>query len=140
MALDILKAAPRFKHPFIFSTTGGRKVYTGWAKAKVRLDELSGVTGWVLHDLRRTFRTRIAPFKISETVKELVIGHAQTGLHAVYDQFSYRQERLEVFQMWERELSSIVNPPAQTNIVPLAKRPVGLAHRPLSARREAVSQ
>ena len=32
----------------------------GWSKSKVALDEISGITGWTLHDLRRTFATRLA--------------------------------------------------------------------------------
>ena len=116
MALAILQATPKFKGPFIFSANGGRKPYAAWSKAKERLDKLSGVSGWVLHDLRRTFRTRIAAFQVSETVKELTIAHAIGGLHAVYDQHSYRQEKLQVFESWEALLAGIIGPPPERGV------------------------
>src|SRR5262249_15307346 len=39
--------------PYVFSLLG-TKPFQGFSPAKRRLDELSGVTGWRLHDLRRT--------------------------------------------------------------------------------------
>ena len=36
----------------------GNGGYSGFAVAKIKLDEGSGVTGWVVHDLRRTAATR----------------------------------------------------------------------------------
>jgi integrase len=131
MALAILQATPRLKGPFIFSANGGRKFYTGWARAKERLDKLSGVQGWVLHDLRRTFRTRIAAFQVSETVKELCIAHAIGGLHAVYDQHSYRDEKLAVFKSWEALLASIIGPAPVGNVVSLPRRKISLPRKPI---------
>ena len=39
----------------VFSTTG-TTAPSGWSRAKERLDRLSGVAGWRLHDLRRDRR------------------------------------------------------------------------------------
>jgi integrase len=39
-------------------------------------DELSGVTGWVIHDLRRTARSLMARAGIRPDVAERVLGHA----------------------------------------------------------------
>ena len=36
---------------------GEKGVYAGWSHSKERLDRRSGVSGWTLHDLRRTMAT-----------------------------------------------------------------------------------
>jgi len=42
--------------PFVFSSNG-RKPIGGLSAHKAKLDKASGVTGWVIHDLRRTARS-----------------------------------------------------------------------------------
>jgi hypothetical protein len=49
-------------------------------------------------------------------VRELVIAHAQPGLHKVYDQHSYRHEKLHALNLWAARLRDIVNPPAADNV------------------------
>ena len=46
--------------PFVFSIDGA-KPFQEFSRAKRKLDELSGVTGWRLHDLRRTCVSGMAP-------------------------------------------------------------------------------
>ena len=41
---------------------------------------------WVLHDIRRTCRTRLSQPRIPDTVAERVIGHGARGLARIYDQ------------------------------------------------------
>jgi integrase len=47
---------------------------------------------FTLHDLRRTFRTTASRLGVRFEVAELLIGHALTGIHAVYDRHSYLDE------------------------------------------------
>jgi integrase len=57
-ALDLIKSAPRFNGPFVFSTTSGARPISGFSKMKARLDAvMPDVAPWRLHDLRRTVRT-----------------------------------------------------------------------------------
>ena len=66
MALAILDSLPRFqKGDHLFSTTFGQKPVSGFSKAKARLDELMWATlgsrdPFVVHDIRRTVRTRLS--------------------------------------------------------------------------------
>jgi integrase len=53
---------------YVFSLLG-TKPFPGFSRAKRRLDQLSGVTGWRLHDLRRT---------ISQTTLDYIIRHPHT--------------------------------------------------------------
>jgi hypothetical protein len=80
------------------------------------LDALSGVTEWRIHDLRRTMRTHLSALPIEDRVREQMIGHAQPGLHKVYDLHSYRAEKLRGFELWENRLRSIVIPPAPVHV------------------------
>ena len=123
--LAILKALPRFKSgDCLFSTTFGKKPVNGFSKAKDRLDELiekdlGKAAAFVLHDLRRTFRTGLSAIPgISDLVRELVIGHTKPGLHKVYDQYAYLDEKRFALDAWSARLRSIVNP-TPANVVEL---------------------
>src|SRR5262249_15244392 len=94
-----------------FTTTGGAKPINGFSKAKERMDKLSGVTGWVIHDLRRTVRTHFSALPVQDLVRELVIAHAKPGLHKVYDLHAYRDEKRHCLEEWEKRLLTIINPP-----------------------------
>jgi integrase len=92
LAVDILSAMPRFTGPFVFSATHGQRPISGFAKIKQSLDrriaKLNGgkpMAGWRLHDLRRTMRTNLSALSILPVVAELMIGHRQGGVAAVYD-------------------------------------------------------
>lgn len=108
LANEVLGGLPRFSGRHVFTTTSGEKPVSGFSKAKVRLDKLSGVEGWRFHDLRRTVRTSFSALPVPDLVRELVIAHARPGLHRVYDQHSYRDEKLECLSLWERRLSRIL--------------------------------
>jgi integrase len=108
-ALGLLSSLPRFTGRHVFSTTSGAKPVNGFSKAKVRLDKLSGVQDWVIHDLRRTVRTQLSALPVQDMVRELVIAHAQKGLHAVYDQHRYVSEKREALELWEERLRGILS-------------------------------
>jgi integrase len=124
--LALLQSLPEFtKGDFIFSTTFGVKAINGFAKAKVRVDALMRkelgrkIAPWVLHDIRRTMRTHLSAIPgISDLVRELVIGHTKPGLHKVYDQHAYLDEKRHALELWGARLRSIINPPP-ANVVAL---------------------
>jgi integrase len=117
LALDLLRSLPRWrKGDFVFTTTEGRKAVNGFSKCKERLDRLSGVENWVLHDIRRSARTHFSALPVTDMVRELVIGHAKQGLHKVYDLYAYVDEKRECITLWERRLQTILNPPPPADI------------------------
>jgi integrase len=136
-AMAIVTALPRFKYPkgeFVFSTTLGAKPVDGFSKLKAQLDalmleELRRLRGdkaklepWVLHDLRRTVRTRLAWLGTPEIVAERVIGHSpRDPLQKVYNRFEYLDERREALENWATALGAIVTPapPGATNVMRL---------------------
>jgi integrase len=109
-ALALMEGLPRFSSgKSVFTTTGGAKPVNGFSKAKSRIDKLTGVAGWVIHDLRRTMRTHLSALPVQDLVRELVIAHAKPGLHRVYDQHAYQDEKRRCFELWEARLVSILN-------------------------------
>ena len=63
------------KEPFVFSVLGTNP-FQEFSKAKRRLDELSSVTGWRLHDLRRTCVSGMARLGIAPHVADKILNQA----------------------------------------------------------------
>src|SRR5207253_10925052 len=108
-----------------FSTTFGKSAVNGFSKAKVALDramaaELSArVEPFVIHDIRRTMRTGLSALPVSDLVRELVIGHTKPGLHKVYDQHAYLDEKRRALDLYAARLREIIAPDTASNIVQL---------------------
>ncbi len=119
-ALALLRSLPRFTGPCVFTTTAGARAVNGFGATKARLDALSGVRGWVLHDLRRTMRSHLSALPIEDRVREQMIAHAQPGLHRVYDLYGYLPEKQRGFELWEAKLRGILAPPPPADVTELA--------------------
>jgi integrase len=119
-AVAILEGLPRFgRGDFLFSTTHGQKPVSGFAKAKTRLDTLMDKPSpWRTHDIRRTVRTHLSTLQVPEIVRELILAHAKPGLHRVYDQHLYADEKRHALTLWAARLRDIVEPPP-ANVVAL---------------------
>ena len=56
-------------------------------------------------------RTGLSALPVPDLVRELVIGHAKPGLHKVYDQHAYLNEKRQALELWAGRLRDIVQPP-----------------------------
>jgi integrase len=127
-AVEILRGLPRFAAgDFVFSGQTGAKPFSGFSKAKARLDRTAGkISPYSLHDLRRTVRTRLAELGVSPFIGELVLAHTQKGVHATYDRHTYDDQKREALEKWEARLMMIValepEPSVPDNVVPLPAR------------------
>jgi integrase len=77
--------------PFVF-TILGTKPFREFSRAKRRIDELSGVTGWRLHDLRRTCVSGMARLGIAPHVADKILNHQAgtiSGVAAVYQRHEF---------------------------------------------------
>lgn len=124
---------------FVFTTTNGEKAINGFAKAKRALDaemlaslkrmaakedrdpDSVKLQPFVVHDIRRTVRTRLSSLGVSKVVAELVIAHTQKDLDAVYDQWAFIDERRKALELWAEKLRTIVEP-APNNVISLTGR------------------
>ena len=90
-ALDILASQPRVSG-FVFAAASGKPIQL-WSKLKSRIDAASGVSGWVVHDLRRTARSLMSRAGVWPDICERVIGHTIRGVEGVYDRYHYDAEK-----------------------------------------------
>jgi integrase len=93
---------------FIFPARGkSSKTFNGWSKSKAALDKICGVTNWTLHDLRRTFATRLAELGISPHIIERLLNHVTgqiSGVAAIYNRASYLPEMRAAIALWDTYL------------------------------------
>lgn len=79
----------------------------GFSKAKVQLDRFSGVTDWRLHDLRASVATNLGKLGYDRFTIKLVLNHKDTGVTAVYDRYTYLDEKQKALQTWADRLDEI---------------------------------
>lgn len=114
-----------------FSTDHGETAFSGFSKAKAKLDNLLAdqrkkdglppMAGWRLHDLRRTARSLMSRAKVAPDIAERVLGHALPGIRKVYDKHEYLAEKRDALERLDALVRSIIDPPA-ANVVPLERR------------------
>lgn len=103
--LSSLSELPRFEDDgFVFSTTGGASASSNFCKVKRRLDDLSGVTGWTIHDLRHTVRSKLAELRVPREVARKVLNHEDGKVDRIYNRHEYLAEKREALEKWERML------------------------------------
>src|SRR5262249_6736100 len=100
----------------VFSFDGVRPV-GGLSRPKRELDRASGVTGWRLHDVRRTARSLMSRAGVNSDIAERCLGHAMGGVRGVYDRHKYVEEMRAAFEALAGLIARIVEP--QPNVVPL---------------------
>jgi integrase len=99
--LEILARLPRVSDRWVFPARTGTGPTKGIRPAKLRLDQLSGVTEWTIHDLRRTCATGMARLGAQPHIISEVLGHARAGVTAtVYTVHSYRPEKAQALEAW----------------------------------------
>ncbi|WP_411749238.1 tyrosine-type recombinase/integrase [Serratia marcescens] len=62
---------------------------------------------WSLHDIRRTFATKLNDLGIAPHVVEQLLGHTMPGVMAVYNLSQYMPEKLVALNMWCERLEHI---------------------------------
>jgi integrase len=106
---------------WVFTLTGRRPVSTRGSH-KHALDAASGVTGWRLHDLRRTARSLMSRAGVNADHAERALGHKLGGVRETYDRHEYRAEKKHAFEALAAQIERIVAP--QDNVLPYSARSV----------------
>jgi integrase len=109
-AFALLASLPRWPGKYVFTLNGGTRSVGGFGRTKQKLDELSGVVDWKLHDLRRSARSGFSALGAEEHVREAAIAHGRKGIQRTYDLHLYRAEKLALLTAWEQRLLDIVEP------------------------------
>jgi hypothetical protein len=104
-SLELLNTISR-TGDLVFSVDG-RTVFQGYSKAKARLDELSEVSDWTLHDLRRTVVSGMARLGVAPHVADKILNHQTgtiSGVAAVYQRHEFMRERKEALEVWGKHV------------------------------------
>jgi integrase len=120
-ALDILAAVERVDgRNHLFGGYGGHG-FQRWSASKRELDIRSGVSGWTVHDIRRTVATRMADIGVQPHVIEAVLNHQsghKRGPAGVYNRSSYEREVKAALALWAERVIALVEGREQ-KIMPL---------------------
>jgi len=88
--------------------------FSGWSRSKADLDakltSLSVIPAWGLHDLRRTFSTRLHDAGIDPIVVEALLAHKQQGVAAIYNRASFREAKKAALVHWLQLLENVIKP------------------------------
>jgi integrase len=96
---------------YVFSSDGGATPLTSYSTLKATFDGASGVTGWRLHDGRRTARSLLSRAGVPTDHAERVLGHVIGGIRGVYDRHEYHAEKAHALAALAAEIDRIVSPP-----------------------------
>jgi integrase len=120
MAADIIASVPRMlSREQLFGTRGTG--FGGWSRCKEDLDERCSVTGWRLHDIRRTVATRMADIGVLPHVIEQILNHIsghKVGVAGIYNRSVYEREARAALAKWEDYIRSLVTG-SRRKILPL---------------------
>ncbi len=104
---------------FVFTSTG-KTPFSGFSKSKKRLDELSGVTDWRLHDIRRTVTSGMAQLGIQPHIADKILNHQSgtiSGVAAVYQRHEFLNERKTALDAWGSYVQSLLDKTDRDNVV-----------------------
>src|SRR5262249_14018781 len=96
---------------FVF-TTNGRNPFIDFSGSKRRLDAITKIPPWCIHDLRRTVATGLQRLGINLQVIEAVLGHvggSRSGIVSVYQRHSFDAEQGPDLEAWARDAEGIVD-------------------------------
>jgi integrase len=121
-AMAIINGLPRFRgNPYVFPATRGNGPLNGFNKRKAAFDKACGVTGWTLHDLRRTARSLMSRAGVSDEHAEHTLGHKLHGVKKVYNRYDYLREKSDALTRVAALIEHVVNPP-EGNVTTIMRR------------------
>jgi integrase len=109
LASNILQECRR-SDGFVFWGRSPDTAINGWSAAKRRLDELSGIDDWRIHDLRRTAATGMARLGYDPHIVERVLNHATSHagpLARVYQRYAYEDEKRAALDAWAHRVAEL---------------------------------
>jgi integrase len=110
MMRDIIDTVPHMVHrPQLFGVHA--KGFTAYAKCKVKLDADSGISRWVVHDIRRTVASRMGDLGVLPHVIEAILNHQsghKAGTAGIYNKSPYWNDVRAALALWHDHVASLV--------------------------------
>jgi integrase len=121
---ELLESLPRYNAgPYLFSNDAGQRPIAAFSQMKRALDEAMtkelakegrAFVPFVIHDIRRTCRTRFSDTKlvgkIDREIRERLIAHVPAKLVRTYDLHDFEEEKRTALEAWHKALDHIVKP------------------------------
>jgi integrase len=120
-ALAILAELPRVDGCLYPFTHNGITPIASFSGSKAKLDATSGVTGWRLHDARRTARSLLSRAGVHSDTAEKCLGHSRGDIIERYDQHKYLDEMQRAFEALSALVERIIHP-HEGAVIPLRRR------------------
>lgn len=120
-AQEVLRSVSRIEGSDLIFTTTRRTPVSGISKAKVRLDSEAKVSGWRLHDLRRTGVSKLAAMGFDSIVADKLLAHKPSklrGVAAVYQRHDFAGERRKALAAWAVHVAA---PELASNVVQMQR-------------------
>jgi len=106
----ILQSIP--KGPDLLFPSEANTPFSAWSKNKRRFDAVCGVNDWVIHDLRRTFATKMAEWQLAPPhVIERILNHtvgSMTPIARIYNRWNYLVEMKDAMHQYENKLQRLL--------------------------------
>lgn len=118
MVMQIVESIPREAN-YLFGTRGRGFKRWGFYLDKLRKRIPADMPPFVLHDLRRTFRTGLARIGVRPDVAERAVNHVQGGVLAIYDRHQYQGEIASALARWADHVAALIEGRDGSNVVPL---------------------
>jgi integrase len=109
----VIPLAPTARALLEKSPRNGEGVFKSpaWSTCKDELDKRSGVSNWVIHDIRRSVATGMADIGIAPHIIEAVLNHVsghKGGVAGIYNRSSYAAEKAAALARWDERVRSVV--------------------------------
>jgi integrase len=124
LALNVIRAVPTVVGRDLLFGARTDRGFTSWNEHKRKLEARLGgqVRPWTLHDLRRTFCTRLADLGVLPHVIEVAVNHQsghKRGPAGIYNRSLYEREVKAAVAMWDRHVTALIEGREERNVVPI---------------------
>lgn len=116
-ARAVLAGLPQLGAVYVFTSDGVRPL-GGFSRRKPKFDANCGVTGWTLHDLRRTARSLMSRAGVVSDHAERCLGHILPGVRGVYDRHRYVGEMQHAYEALAAQIDRIIDPRDNVTALP----------------------
>ncbi|MFA5952539.1 MAG: tyrosine-type recombinase/integrase [Hyphomicrobium sp.] len=115
--LALLRSVRQGEADFLFPGRGlPDRALSGASMRKIAFDDLCGVKGWTLHDLRRTASTSLAMLGVRPHIIDRVLNHVvgeMSEVSRIYNLFEYEDEKRSAYRQWHAYLKRMVKSAAR---------------------------
>lgn len=120
-----LKEGRDQRRGLVFPGEGGKVPFGNWSKSKIAIDKAAHVTGWRVHDLRRTVATGLQRLGVRLEVTEAVLNHvsgSRGGIVGIYQRHDWKAEKRAALDDWATHLlTAVAAVDAGPKVVPLRR-------------------